>query len=189
MAYVDLNPVRAGIAATPEASDYTSIQARIADVNGSADAEVPSGEQATASPAPCAALEGETLRPEDEAQALPKVPLMPFDATARTPWAVPFAFEDYLELVDWTGRALRADKRGHIEGGDAEPPGSSTIVGAKRGSCVLRRTQDPIFQLALSIASIRYPLRSTQPLSIGSTGFPVSDHDYRVREQSRYFRY
>jgi hypothetical protein len=46
---------------------------------------------------------------------LPKVPLMPFDATARTPWAVPFAFEDYLELVDWTGRALRSDKRGRIE--------------------------------------------------------------------------
>jgi hypothetical protein len=47
---------------------------------------------------------------------LPKIPLMPFDATARTPWAVPFAFEDYLELVDWTGRALRSDKRGHIAG-------------------------------------------------------------------------
>ena len=29
MAYVDLNLVRAGIADTPEASDYTSIQARI----------------------------------------------------------------------------------------------------------------------------------------------------------------
>ncbi len=40
---------------------------------------------------------------------------MPFDATARTPWAVPFAFDDYLELVDWTGRALRSDKRGHID--------------------------------------------------------------------------
>jgi hypothetical protein len=39
---------------------------------------------------------------------------MPFDATAHTPWAIPFAFTDYLELVDWTGRALRSDKRGHI---------------------------------------------------------------------------
>ena len=29
MAYVDLNPVRAGIVDTPEASDYTSIQERI----------------------------------------------------------------------------------------------------------------------------------------------------------------
>jgi hypothetical protein len=117
MAYVDLNPVRAGIAETPEDSDYTSIQARIGEVTDEAGSEVSSSEQATASPAPSAALEGETLRPEDEAQALPKVPLMPFDATARTPWAVPFAFEDYLELVDWTGRALRSDKRGHIEAG------------------------------------------------------------------------
>lgn len=35
MAYVDLNPVRAGIAETPEQSDYTSIQQRIRHLNGS----------------------------------------------------------------------------------------------------------------------------------------------------------
>ena len=47
-------------------------------------------------------------------QVLPRAPLMPFDVTEQLPWAVPFAFEEYLELVDWTGRALRQDKPGYI---------------------------------------------------------------------------
>jgi hypothetical protein len=34
MAYVDLNPVRAGIAATPEQSTYTSVQQRVDDGPG-----------------------------------------------------------------------------------------------------------------------------------------------------------
>jgi hypothetical protein len=114
MAYVDLNPVRAGIAETPETSHYTSIQARLEALAEAPEPEIATTASVPAGPSPAAALAGETLRSEAEAQALPKVPLMPFDATARTPWAVPFAFEDYLELVDWTGRALRADKRGRI---------------------------------------------------------------------------
>ena len=30
---------------------------------------------------------------------------------------MPFRFEDYLQLVDWTGRIIRRNKRGHIEKG------------------------------------------------------------------------
>ena len=48
---------------------------------------------------------------------MPRAALMPFDATSQTPWAIPFAFDDYLELVDWTGRAIRSGKRGRIPSG------------------------------------------------------------------------
>jgi hypothetical protein len=40
--------------------------------------------------------------------------LMPFDATGRTPWAIPFGLEDYITLADWTGRQQRPGKRGVI---------------------------------------------------------------------------
>ena len=30
------------------------------------------------------------------------------------PATIPFAFDDYCELLDWTGRAIREDKRGYI---------------------------------------------------------------------------
>ena len=30
------------------------------------------------------------------------------------PARIPFAFDDYCELIDWTGRAIRDDKHGHI---------------------------------------------------------------------------
>ncbi len=45
----------------------------------------------------------------------PTAPLAPFTGSTvdRNP-GLPFHFSDYLELVDWTGRAMRADKRGHI---------------------------------------------------------------------------
>ena len=90
MAYVDLNPIRAGIADTPEASEYTSISARVADSH----VEVSKG---------C-----------DEENIRPKAPLMPFNGTASVDWAIPFAYQDYLELVDWTGRAIHPKKRGSI---------------------------------------------------------------------------
>ena len=38
---------------------------------------------------------------------------MPFDN--RNIQALPFNLKDYLELVDWTGRIIREDKRGYIK--------------------------------------------------------------------------
>ena len=41
---------------------------------------------------------------------------MPFDATGCMATGIPFAFDDYLEVVDATGRVIREDKRGFIPG-------------------------------------------------------------------------
>ena len=64
-----------------------------------------------------AAVEPVSMHPlEAHLNALPRAPLMPFDATGRMATAIPFAFDDYLELVDATGRVIREDKRGFIPG-------------------------------------------------------------------------
>jgi len=97
LAYVDLNPIRAGIAERPEDSDYTSIQQRLGREPEQGDE---GGEEA------------ECYR--DGVEPLPRAPLMPFDATGRTTWAIPYAFDDYLALVDWLGRAVHPAKRGRI---------------------------------------------------------------------------
>lgn len=95
MAYVDLNPIRAGMADRPETSDYTSLQDRL----GIAPKEPT---QPRGSPPP-----GE--RPVAE--------LMAFAGTINesTPAnTLRHNFADYLELVEWTGRSVREDKRGYI---------------------------------------------------------------------------
>jgi len=103
MAYVDLNPVRAGLCGGLSESDFTSIQARLLRPIKEASEESEAGEQSLARP------------------ATPK--LMPFRpatverkglAKAGTVAVLPFRLEDYIELVDWTGRIARADKRGSI---------------------------------------------------------------------------
>ncbi|GMR06402.1 MAG: hypothetical protein BMS9Abin25_0995 [Gammaproteobacteria bacterium] len=85
MAYVDLNPIRAGISPTPESSDFTSIQARI---------------QALQINTP----DTDSLR------------LKFFHVPGRKDLtdSLPFYLQDYLELIDWTGRVVREDKRGAI---------------------------------------------------------------------------
>ena len=105
MCYVDLNPVRAGMANTPEESEYTSIQERF---EPKLNAEKAVAEQTT-----LGAMQDFEL---------PIKPLQPFveALTNNTGNGLPFTFTDYLELVNFTGRAVLENKRGFI--GSHQPP-------------------------------------------------------------------
>ena len=76
MVYVDLNPIRATIARTPETSSHTSIKARIEQHDRH---------------------------------------LTPFSDNSEGRIAfIPLRKQEYLLLVDWTGRRLQSNKRGRI---------------------------------------------------------------------------
>ncbi|PCJ11803.1 MAG: transposase [Gammaproteobacteria bacterium] len=99
MAYVDLNPVRANMAATPEESEYTSIRERIQpsfDLVAAVDEQIEEKNLIRFGMGlkPLAKFEG------NESQAEQR--------------GVLFSLEGYLELVDYTGRIIRPDKRGAI---------------------------------------------------------------------------
>ena len=120
MAYVDLNPIRAGLSETLEGSDYTSIQERIEvylqaregrpEMVEAPSPSLPLPQKST--PAVSAVLGTEQ---ENGESAVSAAPLLEFTGTiGDIESGLPFHFSDYLELVDWTGRAIRENKRGFI---------------------------------------------------------------------------
>ena len=94
MAYVDLNPIRATIAKTPETSDHTSIKHRINAIKN---------------------------------KQSPKRCLERFEDITLKSKGIPFKLEDYIDLVDWTGRIIRDDKRGAISSSLPPIVGSSIL--------------------------------------------------------------
>lgn len=81
MAYVDLNPIRAKMANSPETSDHTAVKARIKALKNHSN---------------------------------PEASLEKFVGSKPDKMGLPFVLKDYLELVDWSGRIVREDKRGQI---------------------------------------------------------------------------
>ena len=105
MAYVDLNPVRAGVADRPEASSYTSICERLRpefDLKQAIDDQTQCGDL----------LHFRTALK----------PLLCFKARQVSEFetGILFDFDEYLALVDWTGRIIRNDKHAYID--NALPP-------------------------------------------------------------------
>ncbi len=89
MTYVDLNPVRANMAKTPESSEHTSVKERCEHAKKS-------------------------KQPNRISCQSPL--LQPFVGNPRQnkPEGIQMPLSDYLNLVDCTGRILRDDKRGYI---------------------------------------------------------------------------
>ena len=95
MAYVDLNPVRAGVAKTPETSRFTSIHRRLqAGVNAQ-------GADAHLVPIP---LDERCPGPLPSASK----------GRASDKGCLPLTAREYIELVDWTGREVIPGKGGAI---------------------------------------------------------------------------
>lgn len=89
MAYVDLNPIRAGMCHTPESSDFTSIQERLQayqENQATVDTLCPFTDE---------------VEPEEPPNAIPE-------------GVIPCSRQDYFELVDRTGRVLKEGKAGAI---------------------------------------------------------------------------
>jgi hypothetical protein len=93
MSYVDLNPIRAGLAKTLGDSDFTSIQERIAVY----------------------AKHQNKLKAKQTTKQQ-SIKLYPFNKPREKNPAkrIDFELDDYMRLVDWTGRAIREDKKGVI---------------------------------------------------------------------------
>jgi hypothetical protein len=104
MVYVDLNLIRASLAATPEDSDFTSIQERIlawwkiiVPANNSASVYPQKSDNTDDSPSDSSSW------------------LCPIDSDDSRPRILQITTDQYLDLVDRSGRILKTNQHGFID--------------------------------------------------------------------------
>ena len=104
--YVDLNPIRAGIADTPETSKHTSAYQRIRGRKQSRSrTRLARKRSLTPADAWLCPIGSERGSPDPQTEA---------NALNHSPGFLTMDLDDYLFLLDWAGREVRADKRGAI---------------------------------------------------------------------------
>lgn len=113
MVYVDLNPIRAGVAATPEDSDFTSIQERIRawrqqQAKTSADCQ-----SASCPPEACSTTADSKASTDAAENELPDESwLCPIVSDRQRRGFLTMPDSEYFNLLDRSGRIVRLDKRG-----------------------------------------------------------------------------
>jgi REP element-mobilizing transposase RayT len=124
MIYVDLNPVRAKMANSPEESDFTGAKERIDDLRISLGTSESNQPALTLSSSQMSIHDWERLGNEysgwlspieiDEAKDPIGPDPEPNKRRASRKGATFLSLMNYLKLLDWVGRTVRSDKRGHI---------------------------------------------------------------------------
>ncbi len=123
-AYVDLNPVRAALATSPEEAEYTGAKDRIDDLRQRAD-ENPVTKKASRAKRYRATHAWERSRRRrksgwmspieiNEKSDSPGPDASDSGRRASLKGFLSMSLSQYLELLDWTGRQLRAKKRGTV---------------------------------------------------------------------------
>lgn len=110
MAYVHLNPIRAGLATTPESSDFTRVQERIIDRQAAAEASTFDAKDECAEHGESAGWQASVdLDPPRK-----KVREKQTTRRAGNKGCLQMMLDQDLKLLEWTGRQLRRDKAGRI---------------------------------------------------------------------------
>ena len=130
MIYVDLNPIRAGMATTPEDSDYTGAKERIDDLRISLGTTDLGATMLTLQSSDLSLHDWERLNSDNNQCSGWLVPIEVDEASdplgpdaepgprrASRKGASAISFARYLELLEWVGQTVRSDKRGSIPAG------------------------------------------------------------------------